>query len=155
MCVTWRMVHHDRDEGSASYESLTWLLPLNQVYIIGGMVDHNRYKGHTHAIAIQDKVATARYAKVVAHSCAGRSERLFRRVVHDTSVCDDALTPLGCRLPIEGNVAMGDHRKVLTVNHVFELLLRKHEGGEVIIVLEIVPSHETSTSRCPVAKQCN
>lgn len=29
---------------------------------------------------------------------------------------------------------MGDHRKVLTVNHVFELMLRKHEGGEVITV---------------------
>jgi tRNA (guanine9-N1)-methyltransferase len=60
------------------------------VYVIGGMVDHNRLKGQCHSSAEAAGVETA-------------------------------------RLPIEGNVDLRGTRTVLTVNHVFELLLRKHE----------------------------
>ena len=62
----------------------------DSVYVIGGMVDHNRLKGQCHSSAVAAGVETA-------------------------------------RLPIEGNVDLRGTRTVLTVNHVFELLLRKHE----------------------------
>lgn len=72
--------------------ALTFVLTMVflQVYIIGGMVDHNRHKNRCHASANEAGVATA-------------------------------------RLPIDGNVDLRGTRAVLTVNHVFELLLRKSE----------------------------
>ena len=75
-------------------ESPTVLSRLEQghVYVIGGIVDHNRIKGHCHAQALKAGWKTA-------------------------------------KLPLDGNVAMGDNRKVLTVNHVFEILLRFQETG--------------------------
>jgi tRNA (guanine9-N1)-methyltransferase len=67
-------------------------LDAEHVYVVGGIVDHNRIKGHCYNAALKAGWKTA-------------------------------------KLPLEGNVAMGDHRKVLTVNHVFEILLKFQETG--------------------------
>lgn len=85
----------DKDEivylTAESKEVLRELDP-KRVYVIGGIVDHNRMKGHCHEAAVAAGWKTA-------------------------------------KLPLEGNVALGDHRKVLTVNHVFQILLKFQETG--------------------------
>ncbi|KAL1521231.1 hypothetical protein AB1Y20_020903 [Prymnesium parvum] len=69
---------------SEAEETLTALEP-SAVYVIGGLVDHNRHRGLTHARATAAGVRTA-------------------------------------RLPIDEHLVMSQ-RRVLAVNHVFEILL--------------------------------
>ena len=70
---------------------LTTLDP-GAIYVIGGLVDHNRYKGLTHERATAAGIETA-------------------------------------RLPIDEHVQMSQ-RRVLAVNHVFEILLHFAQGHD-------------------------
>lgn len=58
----------------------------DKVYIIGGIVDRNRLKGHTMEKALTQGIATA-------------------------------------RLPLAEHIQMGSYSRVLTVNHVFDIIL--------------------------------
>lgn len=64
----------------------------DKVYIIGGIVDHNRLKGCTLAKAEEQGIATA-------------------------------------RLPLQEHIQMGASRKVLTVNHVLDIVLEHQRCG--------------------------
>lgn len=70
---------------SSESENVLTELDDNKVYIIGGLVDHNKHKGLTHGLALKHQINHA-------------------------------------RLPISEFITMTD-RKVLTVNHVYEILL--------------------------------
>lgn len=82
----------------------------DKVYIIGGLVDHNRLKGITYKIAQEQGIATA-------------------------------------QLPIGEYLQMAS-RKVLTVNHVFEILLKfKLNNDWEKTLLEVVPKRKGAHSR--------
>ena len=69
-----------------------WTLDPTKVYVIGGLVDHNRLKGLTHERAVLAGIATA-------------------------------------RLPIDEHMQMSQ-RRVLAVNHVFDILLHYANHGD-------------------------
>ncbi|CAE1178576.1 TRMT10 [Acanthosepion pharaonis] len=77
---------------SSESENILTELENDKVYIIGGLVDHNSYKGLCHRLAVENDIAHA-------------------------------------QLPISEYVQMKS-RKVLTVNHVFEILLRYTESKD-------------------------
>jgi tRNA (guanine9-N1)-methyltransferase len=75
------------------------------VYVIGGLVDHNRLKGVCHERAVERGIATA-------------------------------------QLPIAEYLAMSS-RKVLTVNHVFEILIRFRDSGDWLTTLQkVIPARK-------------
>lgn len=77
---------------SSESQDLLTSLDADTVYVIGGLVDHNRYKGLTHQQAEAAGVRTA-------------------------------------RLPIDEHMKMSQ-RRVLAVNHVFEILLHYTQHGD-------------------------
>lgn len=77
---------------SSESPDLLTSLDADKVYVIGGLVDHNRYKGLTHQQAEAAGVRTA-------------------------------------RLPIDEHMQMSQ-RRVLAVNHVFEILLQYTQHGD-------------------------
>ena len=77
---------------SSESSDLLTSLDADTVYVIGGLVDHNRYKGLTHQQAEAAGVRTA-------------------------------------RLPIDEHMQMSQ-RRVLAVNHVFEILLHYTQHGD-------------------------
>eukprot|EP00039_Didymoeca_costata_P006475 m.90551 g.90551 ORF g.90551 m.90551 type:complete len:300 (-) comp13271_c0_seq7:1260-2159(-) len=92
----WDLEHHEKSYLEVfnkeelvylSSESENVLLELDdsKVYVIGGLVDHNKHKGLSHSLALKHGISHA-------------------------------------RLPIDEFVKM-EGRKVLTVNHVFEIML--------------------------------
>lgn len=94
---------------SEGEKSLDELDP-NRVYIIGGLVDHNREKGLTHRLATEAGVETL-------------------------------------RLPI-GEFLEMDSRKVLAVNHVFQILLSKYHGKTwQEAFLEAIPQRKGASTK--------
>ena len=84
----------------------------DKVYVIGGIVDHNRLKGITHERATAQGVATR-------------------------------------RLPLSRYCDMGETTKVLTVNHVFEIILRLLENGGdwAAALVGVLPERKNVTSK--------
>ena len=84
----------------------------DKVYVIGGIVDHNRLKGITHKRATEQGVATR-------------------------------------RLPLTRYCDMGEATKVLTVNHVFGIILRLLENGGdwAAALVGVLPERKNVTSK--------
>uniref|UniRef100_A0A914CSB6 tRNA (guanine(9)-N(1))-methyltransferase n=1 Tax=Acrobeloides nanus TaxID=290746 RepID=A0A914CSB6_9BILA len=83
------------------------VLDPGKVYVIGGLIDHNRYKGFCYEKAVANGFSTA-------------------------------------RLPIDKYMKMNS-RKVLTINHVFEILLRFSETNSWIEALKVIPKRKGIT----------
>lgn len=107
-----RTTHHysecfDKDDIiylTAESSEVIYTLDPSKVYIIGGIVDHNRMKGHCHELATQAGIRTA-------------------------------------RLPIQ-EYLINDKRTVITVNQVFEILLKAQQHQQQ----PTQPASDSSTS---------
>eukprot|EP00930_Biecheleria_cincta_P098238 TRINITY_DN89911_c0_g1_i1.p1 TRINITY_DN89911_c0_g1~~TRINITY_DN89911_c0_g1_i1.p1 ORF type:complete len:436 (-),score=89.11 TRINITY_DN89911_c0_g1_i1:454-1761(-) len=92
---------------TADAENVLESFDKDKIYIIGGIVDHNRLKGVTMAKAQEQKIATA-------------------------------------QLPISRHIDMGAYSRVLTVNHVLQIVLEHQATGDWRHVFEkCIPGRKT------------
>lgn len=108
-------------------------LDESKVYVIGGLVDHNSHKGLCLSRAEQLGFAHARLpiGSQSMHLIQPRRMNSFRQLTIGASVCVDEY------------VSNMSTRRVLTINQVFEILLKRTSHSSwADVLLEVIPKRK-------------